>query len=60
MPEEDKKTRNRTPRSDTHQAVLDAIHVVCKSPFADKRDAALKAMLEHKRKMFGDDSITTL
>lgn len=55
-----KRERKVTPRSESHQAVLDAVHKWAKAPFADQRDAVLKAMLEHKRKMYGDNEITAL
>lgn len=55
-----KKTRTVTPRSDEHQACLDAMHAWIKNPFADKRDALLKAMLAFKRKKYGDDNIMSV
>jgi hypothetical protein len=55
-----KRERNVTPRTETHQAVLDAVHVWCKAPFAENREAVLKAMLTHKRAKYGDENITAL
>lgn len=57
---EAKKPRTHKPRALTHQALLDVVHEYCKLPTADRRDAVLKAMLEHKRYTWGDSSITVL
>lgn len=57
---EEKKRKNRTPRAPSKQACLDAMYLWMEHPFADKRDAVFKAMLEHKRLVWGDQSITSL
>lgn len=55
---EQKKKRERTPRSETHQAFLDACHAFAAKPFADQTKAVLDAMLAHKRKLIGLDTVT--
>lgn len=56
----EKKQRTVTPRSATHQAVLDATHEWLKKPFADNREKVFAAMLAHKRAAFAPDEINSL
>lgn len=57
---EEKKKRERKPRSDTHAAALEKFHAWVKAPFADTRDELFEAMLAHKRKKHGDDGISSI
>jgi hypothetical protein len=57
MPEE-KKARVKTPRSETHQSALDAVHEWLKKPFPKERNAMMAALEAHKRFMYDDDTVT--